>query len=54
MKYPEQKQRDLTETEKLQIRERISRGEGDAYTLAKEFHCSASEIAGIKAAMNRS
>jgi len=51
--YPEPKQRDLTEDEKRQLRERIERGEADIYALAREFGCTSSQVAGIKAAMNR-
>jgi hypothetical protein len=52
-KYPEPKQRDLTEAEKAKLRARIERGDGDVFTLADEFGCSASQVAGIKAAMHR-
>ena len=51
--YPERKQRELTEAEKQQLRERIERGASDVYALAREFHCSSSQVAGIKAAMSR-
>lgn len=52
-KYPESKLRDLTEAEKLALRARIERGDADIYALADEFGCSASQVAGIKAAMHR-
>jgi hypothetical protein len=52
-RYPEPKQRDLTEEEKQKLRHRIERGESDIYRLAHEFGCSSSQVAGIKAAMNR-
>jgi cell fate (sporulation/competence/biofilm development) regulator YlbF (YheA/YmcA/DUF963 family) len=52
-KYPEPKQRDLTDDEKTQLRARIERGDGDIYVLATEFGCSASQVAGIKAAIHR-
>lgn len=52
-KYPEPKQRDLTDDEKSQLRARIERGDADIYALATEFGCSASQVAGIKAAMHR-
>jgi hypothetical protein len=52
-KYPEPKQRDLTDDEKTQLRARIERGDADIYVLATEFGCSASQVAGIKAAMHR-
>jgi hypothetical protein len=52
-KYPEPKQRDLTAEEKSQLRGRIERGDADIYVLATEFGCSASQVAGIKAAMHR-
>ena len=52
-KYPEPKQRDLTDDEKSQLRVRIERGDADIYALATEFGCSASQVAGIKAAMHR-
>jgi hypothetical protein len=51
--YPEPKQRELAEDEKERIRVRIENGEDDVYRLAEEFGCSSSQIAGIKAAMNR-
>src|SRR5207244_3628820 len=52
-RYPEPKQRELNDDEKEQIRQRIKRGEGDTYELAREFGCSSSQVAGIKAGMNR-
>ena len=52
-RYPEPKQRDLSEDEKAQLRARIERGDGDIYELATEFRCSSSQVAGIKAAMHR-
>lgn len=51
--YPEAKERELTEEEKRQLRERIERGDADIYALAREFGCTSSQVAGIKAAMNR-
>jgi hypothetical protein len=51
--YPERKQRDLTDQEKSQLRARIERGDADIHALAKEFGCSTSQVAGIKAAMHR-
>jgi transposase-like protein len=50
-KYPDPKERDLTEDEKAQIRARIEAGDGDIYALAREFGCSSSQVAGIKAAL---
>ena len=52
-KYPEPKQRDLSEAEKIDLRAQIERGDGDIYALADEFGCSSSQVAGIKAAMHR-
>lgn len=52
-KYPEPKQRDLTAEEKSRLRARIEQGDADIYALATEFGCSASQVAGIKAAMHR-
>lgn len=52
-KYPEPKQRDLTDDEKSQLRARIEKGDADIYALAREFECSASQVAGLKAAMHR-
>jgi hypothetical protein len=52
-KYPEPKERELTDDEKTQLRARIERGDADIYALATEFGCSASQVAGIKAAMHR-
>jgi hypothetical protein len=51
--YPERKQRELTDGEKQQLRERIEKGDVDIYALACEFGCSSSQVAGIKAAMRR-
>ncbi len=51
--YPEPKQRDLSATEKAQIRERITQGDDDSYKLAKELGCSSSQVAGVKAALHR-
>jgi hypothetical protein len=54
--YPEKKAHDLSEHEKETIRTRIHGGEctkEDTYRLALEFGCSSSQVAGIKAAMNR-
>lgn len=50
--YPEKKHRELTDSEKAELRERIARGE-DYAALAIEFACSTSQVAGIKAAMHR-
>jgi hypothetical protein len=52
-RYPAPKQRDLTDAEKSQLRGRIEQGDADIYALAVEFGCSASQVAGIKAAMRR-
>jgi len=51
--YPEPQQRERSETEKAQIRERHQQGDDNIYKLAQEFACSASHIAGIKAALHR-
>jgi hypothetical protein len=51
--YTEKKKRELTQEEKRQIRERISKDDGDVYKLAEDFCCVPIQIAGIKAAMNR-
>jgi len=51
--YLEPKQRELSETEKAQIRERIQQGDDNIYKLAQECACSSSQIAGIKAALHR-
>jgi hypothetical protein len=52
-RYPERKERELSQEEKEAIRTRIQQGEGDIYQLAQEFGCSSSQVAGIKAAINR-
>jgi transposase-like protein len=52
-RYPEAKQRNLSNDEKSELRVRIERGDADIYALAKEFGCSPSQVAGIKAAMHR-
>jgi transposase-like protein len=51
--YPEPNRHELSETEKAQIRKRIQQGDDNIYKLAQEFGCSASQIAGIKAARHR-
>ena len=51
--YPEKKRRELGDAEKTQLRERIDRGDADYLTLAREFDCSTSQVAGLKAAMHR-
>jgi hypothetical protein len=51
--YPEPRDRELTDEEKSQLRGRIERGDADIYALAREFGCTSSQVAGIKAAMNR-
>jgi transposase-like protein len=51
--YPEPKQRDLSETDKAQVHERMKKGDDDIYKLAREFGCSSSHIAGVKAALHR-
>ncbi len=52
-RYPDPKHRELTEEEKQQMRGRIEQGDSDIYVLAKEFGCTSSQVAGVKAAMNR-
>jgi transposase-like protein len=52
-RYPERKQRELTEEEKEAIRSRIQGGDDDIYRLAAEFGCTTSQVAGIKAALHR-
>ncbi len=52
-KYAEPKQRDLSDAEMSQLLARIERGDVNIYELATEFGCSASQVAGIKAAMHR-
>lgn len=52
-KYPERKERDLSEKEKQGIRDQIQSGRADVYVLAQEFHCSSSQVAGIKAALSK-
>lgn len=47
--YLEKKRRDLTEFEKLQIRQRLENGESDTAKLAEEFGCVPTQIAAIKA-----
>lgn len=51
--YPQPKERELTDNEKQQLRQRIERGDDDIFALAREFRCTSSQVAGIKAAMNR-
>jgi hypothetical protein len=50
-KYPVAKERDLTDEEKDIIRQKA---DWDTYLLAKDLRCSPSQVAGVKAAMNRS
>ena len=52
-RYPEKKDHELNDDEKDSIRDGIRRGEATIYDLAKEFGCSSSQVAGIKAAMSR-
>ena len=52
-KYPQHKERELTDEEKESLRRRIESGDDDIYRLATEFSCSSSQVAGIKAAMHR-
>lgn len=51
--YPEPKSVELADDIKEQIREEIRKGQSNIYLLAEQFGCSSSQIAGIKAAMNR-
>lgn len=51
--YPERKQHELRESEKALIRIRIEQGDADVYEIAKEFGCSPSQIAGIKAGQTK-
>ncbi len=51
--YPEKKIRELTEDERREITTRIEEGDDNIYQLAEEIGCSTSQIAGIKAALNR-
>ena len=53
MIYPEKKQRELSLQEKQDIRRVILSDESGTEVLAKKFGCSTSQIAGVKAAMNR-
>jgi hypothetical protein len=52
--YPERKQHELSEIEKIQIRVQIKKGDADIYKIAKKFNCSPSQIAGIKAGLTKS
>lgn len=51
--YIQKKNRELSEEEKQQIRDRIERGDEDVFKIAAEFHCVPAQVAGIKAVMNR-
>jgi len=51
--YPEKKSRELSEVEKEEIRKHIKRGNDCICELAKRFNCSTSQVAGVKAALNR-
>lgn len=50
--YPEKKTHDLTGEENRQVRTRIEQGK-NTYEIADEIPCSLSQVAGIRAAMNR-
>lgn len=52
-RYPERKQRELSSAKKERIRDALERSEGDIFQIAREFGCSSSQVAGIKAAMHR-
>jgi len=45
----EQKRREISDEDKVQIRSRIRQGDDDVHILAQEFQCSSAQIAGIKA-----
>jgi hypothetical protein len=51
--YLRRKKRELDEREKRAIRAQIDRGNADVYTLAQQYDCVPTQIAGIKAAMKR-
>jgi hypothetical protein len=51
--YPEPKWRELAKKEKEEIRMEIEEGIEDIYRLAEKYDCSCSQVAGIKAALNR-
>lgn len=51
--YPSAKKRELSESEKDSIRAQIEAGDADVHKLAADFDCSASQIAGIKAALKK-
>ena len=51
--YPSVKKRELSVAEKDSVRARVEAGDSDVHKLAKVFDCSASQIAGIKAALKR-
>src|ERR1017187_9047245 len=52
-RYLTKKFRELSEAETQQIRDRIGRGDDDVFKLAVEFNCVPTQVAGIKAIMNR-
>ncbi len=52
-KYPELKERELQEHEKQQIQALLLRGEQDIYSIARQFSCSTSQVAGIKAHLKK-
>ncbi|MGC8642212.1 MAG: hypothetical protein ACP5XB_20300 [Isosphaeraceae bacterium] len=51
-RYPQPKERELSDKEQEQIREQLRQGEGDIYKLAEEYACSSSQVTGIKARMS--
>ena len=52
-RYLAKKFRELSEAETQQIRDRIGRGDDNVFELAVEFNCVPTQVAGIKAIMNR-
>ena len=52
-KYPQLKERELQEHEKQQIRVLLQQGKQDIYSIAQQFSCSASQVAGIKAHLQK-
>ena len=52
-KYPRKKTKDLRKGDKEEIRKRIKKGGDNSFELAEEFGYSPSQIAGVKAALNR-
>ena len=52
-RYLQKKHWELSDQEKRRIRDRVARGDGNVYELARELGCVPVQVAGVKAAITR-